>query len=96
MTYIVSISDFRNNISDYLEKVKNGDSLEIKDEKKNETIATVVAKKKFNARSFLQAVHDAAGTVSIKNHPEWATRAKLEKWLRGTRLKDERHFDVHP
>jgi len=99
MTWTVSISDFRNNLSDYLEKVRLGDDLVIKDEKKNEEIVEVKSKKfdqKKYAKDYAKMLQRVAGTFSAKNHPEWATIEKTEKWLRESRLADERKFDVYP
>lgn len=99
MTWTVSISDFRNNLSDYLEKVRLGDDLIIKDEKKNEEIVEVKAKK-FNqkqyAADYRAMLKQVAGTFIAKRHPEWATKKKVEKWLRETRMNSERSFDVSP
>ena len=94
MTYTVSVGDFRNNLSDYLAMVRLGNSLVIKDERKNEEIVEVIPKKKFDVESYLKTLHEVAGTFTAKNHPEWATKAKVIKWLEKSRLADERHFDV--
>ena len=100
MTITVSISEFRQNISDYLARVKAGDTLILKDEKKDEKIADVVPRKKFDQKAYAadyrRMLKRVAGKITAKNHPEWATKAKVEKWLRKTRLANERHFDVHP
>lgn len=100
MTWTVSISDFRNNLSGYLEKVKLGDSLIIKDEKKGEEIVEVTPKKKFDQKKYhddyVKMLKIVGGTFTAKKHPEWATIEKTEKWLRKSRLADERKFDVYP
>ena len=99
MTHVISISDLRNSLSDYLFKVKLGDSLVIKDEKKDEEIAEIIPRKKFDqkkyAASYKRMLKNLKG-ISAKDHPEWATRAKVEKWLRQTRMNAERSFDVPP
>ena len=94
MTWTVSISDFRNNLSDYLEKVKLGDSLIIKDEKKGEEIVEVVPKKKFDVDKYLKTLWEVAGSISAKDHPEWATKAKVIKWVNDSRKRSERNFNV--
>lgn len=94
MTITVSISDFRNNISDYLQDLRLGHRIILKDEKKNEEVAEIVGKKKFDPEKFWAAMKKVAGTISVKDHPEWATPAKINKWLRKTRKESERHFDV--
>lgn len=90
MTLTVPISEFRNNISDYLNKVSGGARLIIKDEKKDKLIAEVIGKKEFDPVAFEKAVRKAAGVFTAKNHPEWVTRAKISKWLEKTRLANQR------
>jgi len=96
MTITVSISDFRDNISDYLEKISRGDIVIIRDEKKNKEIAEVIGRKNFDPVAYRAMLKRVAGTFTAKSHPEWATRAKVEKWLRKTRMRDERKFNVRP
>lgn len=96
MTITVSISDFRNNIADYLARARAGDRIILKDDKKDETVAEVIGKKQFDSEKFWKAMRKTAGVFTAKNHPEWATRAKVEKWLRKTRMNAERNFDVCP
>ncbi len=99
MTWTVSISDFRSDLSNYLEKVKLGDSLIIKDEKKNEEIVEVIPKKfdqKKYHEDYVKMLKQVGGTFTAKRHPEWATRKKVEKWLRETRMNAERSFNVPP
>lgn len=95
MTWTVSISDLRNNLSDYLDKVKAGDQLLVKDEKKDEEIVVVKPiDKKFDPISFRAALDRISGTISAKNHPEWATKAKVEKWLRKIRKQSDKRIYV--
>lgn len=100
MTITVSISEFRQNISDYLDRVKAGDRLILKDEKKEEEIADVIPRKKFNqkkyAAEYRKMLKRVAGTFTAKNHPEWATKKDVIRWLRKTRKAAERKFDVPP
>lgn len=93
MTWTVSISDLRDNFSDYLAKVRSGDELLVKDEKRNEEIVRVVpVKKKFDPVAYRAMLDRVSGTISAKNHPEWATIAKTEKWLRKTRKESDRRI----
>ena len=94
MTITVSISEFRNNISDYIARAQAGHIIVLKDEKKNVEVAQVFGKKKFDPIAYEKALRQIAGTFSAKRHPEWATRAKVEKWLRKTRMNAERRFDI--
>lgn len=92
MTLTVSISEFRNNLAQYLERVANGASLLIRDEKKGRLIAEVVGKKEFDPEAFEQALDKAAGVFTAQNHPEWATKKDVIKWLRETRRNFDRKF----
>jgi len=94
MTITVSISEFRNNISDYIARAQAGHTIILKDEKKDEEVAQIVGKKRFDPIAYEKALRRVAGTFTAKNHPEWATRAKVEKWLRKTRMNAERRFDI--
>lgn len=93
MTITVSISDFRDNISEYLEKVAFGNTIIIKDKKKNKELAQVVRKKQFDPEAFEKALRRAAGTFTAENHPEWRTKRDVIRWLRKSRKADDRSFD---
>jgi antitoxin (DNA-binding transcriptional repressor) of toxin-antitoxin stability system len=92
MTITVSISQFRQNISDYLAQVKAGDTLILKDEKKNEEIAEIVGRKKFDLDSFKATLKKVAGTFSAENHPEWRTKKDVIKWVEQSRKAADRTF----
>lgn len=92
MTITVSISQFRQNIAAYIEKLKAGDTVILQDEKKNQTVAQLVRKKNFNAKAFGDALHAATGVLTTKNHPEWATKADVMKWLEKERKNADRTF----
>lgn len=92
MTLTVSISELRNNLAQYLENVANGDNLFVRDEKKNRLVAELVGKKEFDPDRFEKALIAAAGVFTAKNHPEWATKKDVIRWLEKTRLASERHF----
>ncbi len=92
MTLTVSISELRNNLALYLDQVARGDNLVIRDEKKNLEIAQVTKTKSFNSAAYEQAMRRAAGVFTAENHPEWVTKSKVIKWLRKSRLSDDRSF----
>ena len=92
MTITVSISDFRQNIADYLAKIKAGDTIVLKDNKKGEEIAEVTGKKKWDPVAFSKALHKAAGSISAKNHPEWRTKEDVIRWVEKSRKAAERSF----
>lgn len=90
MTITVSISKFRQNISDYLAQVQTGHTIILKDEKKGKEMATVAVKKKFDPVSFTKALKSAAGSLTAENHPEWRTKRQVIKWVEESRAFAER------
>lgn len=94
MTLTVSVGEFRRKLSDYLAQAARGDTIIIKDEKKDDTIAELRGRRQFDPVAYGEALHRVAGLFTAKNHPEWATEKKVESWLRKTRLQGERHFDI--
>ncbi len=96
MTQTVSISDFRNDLSYYIGLASRGDTIIIKDSKKGEEIVQITKTQRWDPVAYKAMLKRVAGTFTAKNHPEWATRAKVEKWLRQSRMADERKFDVYP
>lgn len=94
MTITVSISEFRNNISDYLTRAQAGHTIVLKDEKKGEEVAQLVGKKKFDPIAYEKALRRVAGTFTAKNHPEWRTKRQVINWVRKSRLEAERSFDI--
>ena len=92
MTLTVSVSELRSNLAQYLERVANGTSLFVRDEKKNRLIAELVGKKEFDPDRFEKALRAAGGVFTAKNHPEWATKKDVIKWLEKERLASERIF----
>lgn len=94
MTITVSISQFRQHMSEYLNRVKAGYTVVLRDEKQEEEIADVNPRKKWDPKAYRAMLERVAGSISVKDHPEWATPAKISRWLRKTRLQNERHFNV--
>jgi len=92
MTLTVSVSQFRQHLSDYIAKAKDGYTVILKDEKKNEEIVQLLAKKKFDPEAFGKALDRAAGVFTAENHPEWATKKDVVNWLRKTRKNFDRKF----
>lgn len=92
MTLTVSISELRSNLAQYLENVADGANLLVRDEKKNITVAELVGRKQFNADSFEKTLKAASGVFTAENHPEWATKKSVIKWLEKTRKASDRHF----
>lgn len=92
MTLTVSISELRNNLASYLEKVADGASLLVRDEKKNRLVAEVIGRKEFDPVAFQKALDKAAGVFTAENHPEWRTKKDVIKWLRETRRNFDRKF----
>lgn len=92
MTVTVSISEFRQNVSDYLARAKAGDIIILKDEKKDEVVAEVKGMKKFNLKRFQQSLKKAAGVFTAENHPEWRTKRDVIHWVERERAKADRTF----
>lgn len=92
MTLTVSISELRNDLAQYLERVANGANLLVRDEKKNRLVAELIGKKEFDPEAFEKALRKAAGAFTAENHPEWATKKDVVRWLENTRKASERHF----
>ncbi|MDP3994272.1 MAG: hypothetical protein Q8P91_00380 [bacterium] len=65
MNIVVSISDFRNNLSDYIDLIRGGDkSVEVVDEKKDKVVGLFVAKKEeeFDWNKYMKFVKSLAGS----------------------------------
>jgi len=92
MTTTVSISQFRQNISSYLDQVKKGDTIILKDEKKDEEIAQILGKKRFDLESFKKTLRRVAGTFTVESHPEWKTKRDVIKWVEASRRAADRTF----
>ena len=92
MTITVSVSQFRQNLSDYLAKAQAGYTVVVKDEKKGDEMVEVIGKKRWDPVAYKTMLDRVAGTFTAKNHPEWRTKKDVERWLRKSRLADERHF----
>jgi len=92
MTIVVSISQFRQNIADYLEKVKAGNTVILQDERKEQQIAKLVGKKMFNPQSFENALKAAVGVFTDRDHPEWKTKDAVIRWLEQERKSADRIF----
>lgn len=86
MTHIVSMSEFRNSMSYYVGLISKGDTVILKDTKKGEELVQMTKTHKWDPVTYKAALKRMAGNpITAKDHPEWATRAKVEKWLRKTR-----------
>ncbi len=92
MTVTVSVSELRNNISQYLERVAKGTRVFIRDEKRDKMIAQIIQTTSFDKSLYEKALRKAAGVFSAENHPEWKTKAQITNWLTKNRLADERSF----
>lgn len=92
MTITVSISEFRQNIASYIEKAKAGNTIILKNEKKDQQLVQLVGKKKFDPIAFGKALEAAAGVFTAKNHPEWKTKRDVIKWIEQGRKAADRSF----
>lgn len=92
MTITVSVSQFRQHISEYIAKAQEGYAVILKDEKKDQQLVQLVSKKKFNPVIFERVLKEAAGIFTAENHPEWRTKNDVIKWVKKERLASDRHF----
>lgn len=92
MTLTVSVSQFRQHLSDYLAKARDGYTVILKDEKKNEEIVQIITKKKFNPETFGETLKAAAGIFTAENHPEWRTKKDVIRWVEQSRKAADRNF----
>lgn len=92
MNITVSISEFRQNIADYIAKAQAGDTIILKDEKRDEEVAEVTGAHKWDPVAFRKALHKAAGVFTAKNHPEWRTKKDVIRWVEKSRGAAERKF----
>lgn len=94
MTHVVSISDFRQDMSYYIGLVSRGDTVILKDSKKNEEILQMTKTHKWDPVAYRKMLQTLLiqPVFTAENHPEWATRAKVDKWLRETRKNADRDF----
>lgn len=90
MIITVSISQFRQQIADYLAKAQSGDTVIVEDGKKGQEVAELVGKKKFNPESFGKTLKAATGVFTIKNHPEWNTKEDIIHWVEEGRTTADR------
>lgn len=92
MTIVVSISQFRQHIADYIEKARSGNTVILQDEKKGQEIIQLVGKKTFNPETFGKALTAALGVFTDENHPEWKTKEDVIKWVEEGRKSADRIF----
>ena len=92
MTIIVSINQFRQNMADYIAKAKEGHTVILKDEKKDQQLVELVSKKTFNPETFERALKAAAGIFTVENHPEWMNKKDIVKWIEESRQTSDRTF----
>lgn len=92
MTLTVSVSELRNNISGYLDKVVKGSRVLIRDEKRNIPIAQITQTSAFDKTMYEKVLRKASGVFTAQNHPEWATKKKVIDWVSKSRLAADRTF----
>ena len=77
MPLTVSVSQLRNNLSEYLEKSMKGTRVLLRDEKRDITIAEINQTSSFNKDTYEQVLKKSHGILSEKEHPEWKTQQKV-------------------
>lgn len=89
---LVSISDFRSGIADYLQLAAQGTTVIVSDKKRRVRLAKLVGERQFDSSAYRAMLRRVAGAFAAARHPEWSTPAKLAGWLRAGRLADDRKF----
>ena len=92
MTIVVSISQFRQNVAEYIEKAKSGNTVILQDKKKGQQIVQLIGKKMFNSETFGNALKLASGVFTAKYHPEWNTKRDVINWVEKERISADRNF----
>lgn len=88
----VSVSDFRSGVADYLRLAVQGKTIIVSDKKRRVRLAKLVGERQFNSSAYRAMLRRVAGAFALARHPQWRTPAKLENWLRSSRLADDRKF----
>jgi antitoxin (DNA-binding transcriptional repressor) of toxin-antitoxin stability system len=92
MTLRVSISQFRQNIADYIAKAKEGYTVVLRDEKQGEEVVQLKSVRKFNPQTFSKALEAASGIFTATAHPKWKTKKDITSWLVHDRKSADRKF----
>ena len=77
----VSFTEFRNNLSDYIDLLKNGGEISVEDAKKGKKIVTLIAKKerKFNFAEHVKFVASLGGSGLLASKEDELMRLKFRK-----------------
>ena len=86
----VSVSKLRGDISKYFDFVSKGNTVTVKNEKRGKDIAQITRLNTFDTDTYDIVLKRFAGSVSAKDHPEWATKQKVIKWVNDSRKNSER------
>ena len=62
----------------------------VKNEKRGKDIAQITRLNTFDTDTYDIVLKRFAGSVSAKDHPEWATKQKVIKWVNDSRKNSER------
>jgi hypothetical protein len=80
MNVVVSISDFRNNLSDYIDLIGKGDrEVLVKDKKKDEVVGvfSIPKKEKFNWDEYIKFVKSLAGSGLLAGRKDEEARKRF-------------------
>lgn len=66
MTFTVSVSDLRNNISSYLDKVMSGSGVLVRDDKRGITIAEIIQTTRFDRDTYEKTLRKSAGILTTE------------------------------
>lgn len=83
MATTVSVSEFRRNLSDWLERAREGEKVIVRDEREREDVAEVRPAEKKNWDEIMKAVEETRGMWADIPEREWrASRRRIERAVR--------------
>lgn len=81
MTTVVSFTDFRENLSKYLDFIASGNKVEINDTKKDKKLVTLVAEKedKFDWEAYMKFIKNFKPVFTDKDLADYEERRKMSR-----------------
>ena len=82
MTQTVSASDFRQNMFRYFDLVKKGNTIVVRNDKKDETLVQITQAKSWDPEAYGEMLKNLAKkpVFTSEDHPEWATLRDIQRW----------------
>lgn len=74
MATTVSVSEFRRNLSDWLERAREGERIVVRDEREREDVAELRPAEEKNWDEIMKAVEELRGSWSEEDYRAWKKR----------------------